>query len=418
MKETATSYNSMHVDKYHFGGRTLKGRYDAVVVGAGPAGSTAAKVIAGEGLSVLLLEKRQEIGSPVRCAEAVSLGELSRFVKPDPRWISAWINGGRIFSPDGTPVVVEQPGAGVVLERKIFDRYLAQMAVEAGAEALVKAQVFDVIKEEDFVRGVRFKHLGRIYEVRSDLVIAADGVESQVGRWAGLDTALRIDEIDVCAQYLMANVEIEPEFCDFYLGHELAPRGYAWVFPKGDRTANVGVGIGGTISGGDGRLALDYLNRFVRDRFPNGSILSLVVGSVPVDGTLPKIVANGIMIAGDAAHQNDPLSGGGIINAMIAGRIAGEVAVEAIKAGDTSERFLSRYPERWDREVGRTFKHLRRVREGVLRFSDETLDRCAHALSKIPRGELTVFQIFKTVLLNDPRLLLELRHLARFGWFG
>jgi digeranylgeranylglycerophospholipid reductase len=403
---------------YTCGGLKLKEKYDVIVVGAGPAGSTAARIIAQGGLSVLLLEKRQEIGSPVRCAEAVSLEGLSRFVKPDPRWISAWINGGRIFSPDGTPVVVEQPGAGVVLERKVFDRHLVEMAVEDGAEVLVKAQVFDVIKENGFVRGVRFKHMGEVYEARSTILIAADGVESQVGRWAGLDTALRLDETEVCAQYLMANVEIEPEFCDFYLGHELAPRGYAWAFPKGERIANIGVGIGGTISSGDGKRALDYLNRFVRERFPNGSILSLVVGCVPVDGTLPKIVANGIMIVGDAAHQNDPLSGGGIVNAMIAAQIAGEVAVEAVKADDPSEEFLDRYPTKWEHEVGRTFKHLRRVREGVIRFSDETLNRCAHTLSKVPRGQLTVFQIFKTVLLNDPKLLFELRHLAGLGWFG
>ena len=396
----------------------MRGEYDVVVVGAGPGGSTAARFAAQGGLRVLLLEKRQEIGSPVRCAEGVGLQQLEEFVDIDPKWVSAWINGGRIFSPDGTPVVVEQPGAGVVLERKIFDRHLAELAAEAGAEVLVKAYVFDVIKEEGFVRGVRFSHLGRTYEVRSKIVIAADGVESQVGRWAGLDTSLRVEEIDVCAQYLMANVDIEPGFCDFYLGRELAPRGYAWVFPKGDRLANVGVGIGGAVSGGDGRLAIDYLNRFVQERFPRGSILSLVVGAVPVDGTLPKIVSNGLMIVGDAAHQNDPLTGGGIINAMIAGRIAGEVAVEAVKADDFSEGFLKRYRERWDKEVGGTFKHLRRIREGVLRMSDETLDRCAHALSKIPPDELTPFQIFKTVLLNDPRLLWDLRHLVRLGWFG
>jgi len=397
----------------------VKPRYDVVVVGAGPGGSIAARTVAEHGLSVLLLEKRQEIGTPVRCAEGPGTEVLCRYIDVEPAWIAQEINGGRIFSPNGTPVVIEYPGAGVVLERKIFDRRLAETAAEAGAEILVKARVTGVIKSEKDgkVNGVHYRYGGKHYTVGAKVVIAADGVESQVGRWAGIDTTSELRHVDVCAQYLMANIDLdEPGFCDFYVGHKIAPRGYAWVFPKGARIANVGVGIGGDASGVDGKFALDYLNEFVGRKFPQGSILSQIAGCVSTSDSLHDIVADGIMLVGDAAHHNDPISGGGIVNAMIGGHLAAEVAVEAILHDDVSSAFLKEYERRWDKEVGKVFKHLRRVREAVIKFSDETLDKCAQVLSKVPKGKLTVLQVFKTVLLNRPSLLLELRHLISAGW--
>ncbi|MBM3237398.1 NAD(P)/FAD-dependent oxidoreductase [Candidatus Poribacteria bacterium] len=445
----------------------VKPKYDVVVVGAGPGGSIASRIAAEHGLSVLLLEKRQEIGTPVRCAEGTGTEVIRRYIDLEPAWIAQEINGGRIFSPNGTPVVLEYPGAGIVLERKIFDRRLAETAAEAGAEILVKARVTGVTKEECGMRnaecgmqtflskekfdqkkqeeseirnpnsefragdgkgevnpekggkvdGVHYRYGGKDYTVGAKIVIAADGIESQVGRWAGIDTTSDLRNVDVCAQYLMANIDLdEPEFCDFYVGYNIAPRGYAWIFPKGDRIANVGVGISGAASGINGKFAIDYLNEFVGQKFPKGSILSQIAGCVSTGDKLRDIVADGIMLVGDAAHHNDPISGGGIVNAMIGGHLAAEVAVEAIQHDDVSAVFLKEYERRWDREVGKVFKHLSRVREAVIKFSDETLDKCAQVLSKVPKGKLTVLQVFKTVLLNRPGLLLELRHLIAAGW--
>ena len=396
----------------------MKLSYDVVVVGAGPGGSTAARMAAEKGLGVLLLEKRQEIGTPVRCAEGTGTEVLQQYIDLEPAWIAQEINGGRIFAPNGTPVVLAVKGAGVVLERKIFDRRLAELAAKSGADILVKARVTGVIKSQDGkVDGVYFRYLGKDCVAKAKIVIAADGIESQVGRWAGIDTTHDLNDVDVCAQYLMANIDLEePDYCDFYVGGEIAPRGYAWVFPKGERMANVGVGIGGIGSGKDSKFAIDYLNEFVKEKFPGGSILSQVLGSVSVGAGLPEVVADGIILVGDAAHHADPLSGGGILNAMIGGRLAAEVAAEAIQNGDVSKKFLQEYERRWDKEVGKTFKHLCRIRDAVLKFSDETLDKCAETLAKIPRDKLTVLHVFKTVLLNQPRLLLELRHLITAGW--
>lgn len=385
--------------------------YDVVVIGAGPGGSMASKSIATSGASVLMIEKRQEIGSPVRCAEGISWKALEELVDIDPKWVCAEIHSTRLHSPDGSYVNIEKPNSGLVLERKVFDKELAMQSAQAGTEVWVKARAIDLIKENGCIAGVVIRKLDGDYAVRSKIVIAADGVESQVGRWAGIKTLCKPVDLDTCAQYLMTGIDINPNCCDFYLGHEVAPRGYVWVFPKGKNTANVGIGIGGNINSD---RAINYLDRFVEKEFGGGSVIATVLGGVPVSGTLSEIVLDGLMIIGDAAHQNDPVSGGGIINAMIAGNIAGEVAIKAIKAGDTSRAFLMEYDKRWNKQIGRMFRHLRGIRDGVMRFSDDNLNNLAKVLSE--SDKLSFIELFWKALRSEPRLLLELRHLISMGW--
>ena len=291
------------------------------------------------------------------------------------------------------------------------------MASTAGAEVMVKARVTSVTSSDNgAVNGVVFRYSGREYTSKTKVVIAADGVESQVGRWAGIDTTHQLRDVGICAQYLISNIDIAPEYCDFYVGSEIAPRGYIWVFPKGDDIANVGTGIRGSISGKGGKLAIDYLNEFVKRKFPEGKVLGLVCGAVPVGYGLPRIVGDGILLVGDAAHHSDPISGGGIPNAMFSGKFAAEAAVEGIHKGDVSEKELSIYPKRWEREKGKNFKHICRIRDGVYKLSDDVFDRYAEVLSKVPREQMTMAKIFQTLLRRQPSLLLELRHLILAGW--
>lgn len=395
--------------------------FDVLVIGAGPAGSLAAKTAAQENLEVLLIEKRQEIGAPVRCAEGVSKKALVKFVDPDPKWVSAEINGCRLYSPDGNYVRIDDPSSGLILERKIFDRELAAQASKAGAQIWVKSRAVDLTSDDNNrITGALIRRSDGDYIVQAKVVIAADGVESQAGKWAGIDTTCKSSEVDTCVQYLITGINAKdtpafhPEYCNFYLGRDIAPRGYAWVFPKGDNSANVGVGIGGHIS--EAR-AIEYLNKFVKREFPKASILSMIAGCVPVSGTLPELVQDGFMIVGDAARQNDPMSGGGIINAMISGQIAGEVASQAIRKGDVSREALSEYEKQWYSKIGRTFWHLRRLREGILKFNDKTFNDLARILSRKDPGKMTMVDMFWTALKNEPRLLLELRHLVAIGWF-
>ena len=139
-------------------------------------------------------------------------------------------------------------------------------------------------------------------------------------------------------------------------------------------------------------------------------------GAVPVGYGLPRIVGDGIMLIGDAAHHSDPISGGGITNAMYSGKFAAEAAAEGIRSDDVSEKVLSAYPKRWDREIGKHFTHICRIRDGVYKFSDEMLDQYAETLSKVPGNQMTLLKILQTMLIQQPRLILELRHLITAGW--
>jgi len=368
-----------------------KRRYDVIVVGAGPGGAMAAWQAAQQGLSVLLLEKRQEIGSPVRCAEGVAAELLASLVEPNPRWITAEITRAEITALNGAGTSPSHPlqwraegGKGYILERRVFDRALAERAVAAGAEICVKAAVTGVLLEEGQMRGVRVRPQGQPVageiELEAGVVIATDGIEAQVGRWAGLDLQLPLADTMVCAQYLLAGIEIDPACTAYTIGYDVAPGGYAWVFPKGEGRANVGLGVQADLAGG--RAPLDYLHRFIEGRrsLSQGSPVTLIAGNVPVAPSPARMVMAGLMLVGDAARQVDPLTGGGILNAMQAGRLAGQVAAQAVAAGDVSAAFLGRYQEEWQRTLGRKLQRNYRLRE---RFdpTQRTDERFLHAFA-------------------------------------
>src|SRR5213592_1580800 len=170
---------------------------DVLVIGAGPTGSTAAKYAARGGADVLLVEKRSEIGTPVRCGEGVAKRWLDEIgLAPSGEFICHEVEGVRVIAPDGTALVVDETRAGnecgYVLERDLFDRYLAKEAAKAGAEILIKTSAVELLRDDGQIVGARCEHMADAFEVRAKVVIGADGFESQVGRWAGLETSTRV----------------------------------------------------------------------------------------------------------------------------------------------------------------------------------------------------------------------------------
>jgi digeranylgeranylglycerophospholipid reductase len=359
-------------------GRPSRRQYDLVVVGAGPGGSVAAHTAAEAGLSVLLLEKRQEIGSPVRCAEGVGQLQLSAFVEPDPRWIAAQVSRAEITTVvDGVARTHSVDGGqGYILERRLFDRFLAERAARAGAEVRVKTAVTGLLKEDGRVCGVTIDQGGFFsasgpVEVEARLVIAADGVEAQVGSWAGLQVHLPLKDTMVCVQYLLAGIDIDPTCTYYVIDNQIAPGGYAWIFPKGDHKANVGLGVQADLwqemarrSRIAGEGILGFLTRFIESHpaLAQGYPVTLVGGVVPVALSPERIVTHGLVLVGDAARQVDPLTGGGILNAMTAGQLAAQTGLQAIEAGDLSAPFLARYEEAWHQSQGRRLQRNYRLR--------------------------------------------------------
>jgi digeranylgeranylglycerophospholipid reductase len=383
--------------------------YDVVVVGAGPGGSITAKTAAEHGLDVLLIERNQEIGVPVKCAEGVSK-DIENFVVPDMKWISAIVKGANIYGPDGTKVVMisdKMEEVGYVLERRLFDKFLASEAARAGAEVRVKTEAYGIIKENGYAKGVYTRSMSGDTRIFAHVVVGADGVESKVGRWAGINTRLPPHNISVGAEYLMCNIEPNENFSEFYLGSEIAPKGYVWVFPKGGNCANVGIGIGGDASGKNHR-AIDYLNAFVRSKFPNGKIMAEMYGAVPLSGPQDENVSDGLILVGDAARQVNPLTGGGIVYAMQAGEIAGNVIAEAVQEEDFSKLKLSEYDRKWKSEFGKLLETGLKAKEFFFNLSDDDLNTLAHSLEGIEIEEMTPQALLMELITRNPKMLVEL----------
>ena len=383
----------------------MEAAYDVVVVGAGPAGSIAARTAAQAGLSVLMIEKRQEIGSPVRCGEAVGLDSVAAFIPLDPKWTCADVDHFRVYNARGEFADMPPLERTLVLERKIFDRELAHSAARAGAEVMVKARAAGFTRSEQGVSGVRMVVQGEPREVRARVVIGADGTEAQTTRWAGLKSVPPLKQYYSAAQYLMAGVDVDPGVCQYHLGWSLAPGGYAWVFPKGEGKANVGLVISPDRAAG--RTAIEYLDDFAAQRFTGRSILAQVVGGIPITNVLPRMVADGYLAVGDAAHQSDPLTAGGITNGMHGGLFAAEVAIEALRRGDVSVSFLSRYEQRWDAEFGKMYRRLFRIRQAVLKVPDDKLARMVYEMGRLDAGKMSLPKLAEVALKTHPQLLIE-----------
>jgi digeranylgeranylglycerophospholipid reductase len=381
----------------------MRDEYDVIVVGAGPAGSTAARYAAAGGTSVLMLEKDRDVGYPVRCGEAVSHEGVVQFIEPDPRWIAATVSKFRIVVPDGNSIVPRLDGIGYVLERRIFDYELAKLAAREGADVVTKAYVYDLVRTNGEVKGVRALIKDQRVEIRAKVVIAADGVESRVGKWAGIDTTCHIRDMESCAQMTLAGVTVDEGILDFCFGREIAPGGYVWVFPKGKDSANVGIGI--SVERAKEKSAIRYLEEFVARKFPDASILTRIAGGVPCATTCKETVKGNVMLVGDAAHQVNPVSGGGIVSGMIGGMIAGQVAAEALQKDELAH--LKEYERRWHKRLGWRHEVFYHIKEAIYQFSDETLNKLCHDACKLPEEKRTVGGIFRTALWNKPSLLLD-----------
>jgi len=385
---------------------------DVLVIGAGPAGSTAAKHAALGGAQVIIIDKKSEIGTPKRCAEGVSKEGLSKLgIELSPRWITREATGVRMVSPNGTAVnltedKVKLPEAGYILERKVFDKHMAMDAARAGAQIMVKTLATGMRREGDEVV-VTAENMGQELEIKAKIVIAADGPESRVGRWAGLKTSSAPKNMESCAQFEMVGVEMaEPNCIEFHFG-SAAPGGYAWIFPKGDDIANVGLGI---LTTRTDKTAYQHLLEFVESNpaTKNAQPVELNVGGDPVGGLLNKKVADNVLVTGDAASMVNPLTGGGIISGMLGGRIAGQVAAQAVDDGDYSHKNLKVYDKLCEEELGESFKKYLKAKEYLLSLSDEELDEIADVFKDSDFETINTKEMVRKLIKISPKALLKL----------
>lgn len=385
---------------------------DVLVIGSGPAGSSAAKHAALGGAKVIVIDKKSEIGAPKRCAEGVSKAGLADLgIEPNVRWVTKELDGVRLVSPNGTNVwltsdEIELPEAGYILERKIFDKYMAMDAARAGAEIKIKTLAHGMRKEGD-AYVVTCEHMGELFEIKANIIIAADGPESRVARWAGLRTATKATNMESGIQFEMVGVEMEKQdVIEFYFG-SVAPGGYAWIFPKGDDIANVGLAV---ITNDTDKTPYEHLKDFVANcpATQNAQAVEFNIGGDPVGGMPKKIYDDNILVCGDAAGQVNPLTGGGIISGMKGGMHAGIVAASAIADGDFSESRLKEYDKNVRDDIGHEIDKYLKVKDYALSLSDEELDSVADAFQDIEFEKVSTTELVKNLIKVSPKALLKL----------
>lgn len=381
-------------------------RCDVLVIGGGPGGLVAARELAAGNpeLDVVLIERDRAIGAPVRCGEGVGSAGLSEFIDPaGAAWISRRITRVIFRSPNGAEVRVAEGDVGYILDRSRFEPALAAEAGRAGAELMVGTEATTMRRSaagwDVATRGPDGDGL-----ISARLVIGADGVDGMVGRWAGLDTRVPSRDMESCAQYVVAGIDFDPDAIYLHFGEQLAPGGYAWVFPKGVGVANVGLGIV-ALRAEPGVTARRYLDRYMAAYFPTGVTTGYTVGGVIVHPTVKRTVSDGVILCGDAAHMVNPLSGGGIVNAMKAGRLAAGVAASALSSGDTSAVRLQRYHDEWMALLGDDHIRFHKLKDALSKFDDAFFDSLARSVNQIPQEKRTLRRIFTTALTRHPGLL-------------
>jgi digeranylgeranylglycerophospholipid reductase len=334
------------------------------------------------------------------------------------RWKASKMDGARIFSPNGTMITLSAEYAGsetgYVLYRDIFDQELAQGAVRSGARLMVNTGAVGLLKKEGKIAGVKARRFDETMDIEADIVVGADGVESRVGRWAGIKTTLKPYDLETCAQYTLANVDWPSPYCDFFLGKNIAPGGYVWVFPKGKDVANVGIGLLSSMS--ESGKALQLLDSFIarHPELSKGSPLRLIAGADPVAEPIES-VRDRLLLVGDAARHVDPITGGGLMTAIEGGKIAGEVIGKAVEKQRFDAQTLSEYETRWKEAFGRKLHRNYVAKEIMLDMEDKTLDMLADSLKDYKFEEFSTLSIIKALVSKHPSLLVKLTPLMRLA---
>ena len=390
---------------------------DVLVIGAGPAGSAAARHAALGGADVILIDKKSEIGTPKRCAEGIYDHGLKWLgIEPDPQWAVQRINGGTIISPDKTRLTLDEtilPEKGYIVERKVFDKYMAMDAARAGAQIMVKTLAKSILKDDSDGSSiiVDCEQMGEIIEIKAKIVIAADGPESKVAKAFGINSTTKPQDMMAGVQYEMVGVNCERmDLIELHLG-AFANGGYAWVFPKGEDIANVGIGIPGNSK----RPAIEYLNEFIESYPPlnDAKAVELNVGGDPIGWMIDQIYDDNLLVCGDAAGQVDPITGGGIILGMLGGMTAGKVAAKAIIDKDYSKERLEEYHIKYDEITQGAIPKLKVAHEVYRSLDDKDLNQIIHAFAELDLKTMAPNDILKVLLKTSPRIVLKLTKLLK-----
>ena len=366
-------------------------QYDIVIVGGGPAGSSAALIAAKNGMKVALLEKENSIAETVRTSGVTWIQNIKEFGIPDDCFNP--ISNFSFCSPNNEVSIKDSiPRAAVLDVRKTY-RWLSNEAQKAGADIFVKTNIKDIVKNEkgDIV-GV--KGIGVKGEVtfHAKTIIDASGFSSTVCKAMGFVT--QWERFGAGAEWEVKAENVDSKTWWLMVGQQYSPAGYAWIFPMKDNIVRIGVGVGKPESDVDPTQRLKELMETKLGPIKKlGKItpIEFHYGLIPNDGLSRKTVYNNLILVGDSAGQANPLVLEGIRYAIKFGRVAGKVASDAIKIGDTSKESLYPYEENWRKEIESKIKSAGKVQDRWIGLSDEEWDKELDIIKELKSEEFLDF---------------------------
>ena len=381
--------------------------FDIVIIGAGPAGLNAGlhATRSGQRISILLLDKVVPWEHPIQCAEAVGRRGFEEAMNVRPAWIRQVINKASFHSPDNTTITYMDKNGGYIIDRAIMQRDCLQEIMNRGVTCALNRRVTHVSARERSMRAVEFSTGIRVY---GRVVIDASGPAACLGKndrlaWKPLDLEP--------ADFVLVEGDLSADTVHIYTSHDYAPGGYAWMFPRGRNSANIGVLIG---SGYKGKVNIHrLLDAFITRHFPSITIVNRFAGAIPCGNRSGPTAAPGLIKTGDAASTVNPISRAGISEALLSGGLAGDHALQMLNAKDEQHlrRIARSYEAAWDKKRGARHKKLARVKNSLAQVPEADYNRAARALAQIPQDELTMSKIFRSALGRFPRLVWALRHL-------
>ena len=390
----------------------MSDNYNVLIVGGGPAGLAAAEAAAKQGIRALVLERQNEIGYPVHTSGGSWIKDMKALAIPEHLYHP--ITKVIFLSPQREiPLPYDTPVACVMDVRGVY-QHLAGRAIAAGATIRVRHTADQVLQENGCVLGVTAKnHVSKRFEVRADITIDASGFARHIG--VRTDMGKAFHRYGFGAEYDLYAPDYPQDELFLIMGSAYAPNGYAWAFPHGNGRVRLGVGVLHPDNDDDARV---YLDRIMYDipqlarYFKGASPLEYHTGLFPSENYLGHFSRDGLLLAGDAGGQGSTLVGEGIRFAIYSGQMAGEVAAEAIKAGDTSAAFLSRFDKRWHARFSRDMDIAYMINKRIAAYSDSQWDDALDLMKRLTpaqvaqalRGDFTA-SLVMGVLTRAPSLI-------------
>lgn len=365
--------------------------YDLVVVGGGPAGSSAAFTAAKNGIKVALIEKENSIAETVRTSGVTWIQNIKEFGIPDDCFNP--IRNFSFCSPNNEVTISDSvPRAAVLDVRKTY-RWLAVQAEKEGVDIFVKTNINEVLKNDDGdIVGVSGVGVNGKITFHSKVVIDASGFPSTVCKAMGFVS--QWERFGAGAEYEVEAENVDSESWWLMVGQQYSPAGYAWIFPLGKNVVRIGVGVGKPESNVDPTQRLkELMDKKIGPIKKLGKItpIEFHYGLIPNDGLSRKTVFNNLILVGDSAGQANPLVLEGIRYAIRFGRVAGRVASDAIKTGKTDEKALYPYEENWRKEIESKINSAGKVQDRWIGLTDEEWDKELDIIKELKPEEFLDF---------------------------